>query len=660
MEVENAPEVTETPTKAQEIPEIEEGNKVWVYDRYNQWVCLEDRTLTQPKSEIDQPDTKSEEKVESQAKIDENEAKNETPVQETTEESVITENPVQAQPSEPTAIEDLKEDAVKSQEAKNEGSAKEIKPEAEAENEEVKKTIEYVEVEYMDLIENNKVYFTQKYGLVFIIGFDKDSNQARVVHSAGLAKIDLVQLKRSFDIDLSVHSSSGAHKLKFKADSNFQVKNFFNNVLRIKLKEKFNFSSFEVFHRGNCVKIVDEIQSDFNVEAAVKKIQDAYDLEVKEWEKQETEHVKMIQKELDKLKEEWKANHPSEDPKKEEAGKAEGEIELVKAPLEEESSGIKEGGKQEAGTGKAELGVKEVVIKDMTDVEAKKVEEVNDQVKEESPTEEVAEKKEPTWEQLVQAKIKELASNVKKPEDPHATDRVKYWGAPLAKELKDEQILNVKYSSKLGQFPSIDSKSEHPTLQLEIVLAPLQSLQVCQMFEKILYVKNPCPKSSFSPSEPILFYGFSLYGPFPNPLSASAFKFTVKIGNSRTNEVQILRANIYDQKEKFYKFFLTNPMYVDAKDFVNIVSIKNDEKLAKFETGLSKKLVDSTKWELEAFKDHQESSDKENIQAPCISGHGAAFVLSSDSMYFYGSDGVRFCLSNHYYQAVGSVYYEKV
>ena len=102
-------------------------------------------------------------------------------------------------------------------------------------------------------------------------------------------------------------------------------------------------------------------------------------------------------------------------------------------------------------------------------------------------------------------------------------------------------------------------------------------------------------------------------------------------------------------------------MYVDSKDFVNIVSIKNDEdKLSRFELGMNKKLVDSTKWHLEAFKDFTEQSGEEEMKAVAQSGDGAVFVLSSDNQYFYGSDGVRFCISNHYYQSVGSVYYEKV
>jgi len=50
---------------------------------------------------------------------------------------------------------------------------------------------------------------------------------------------------------------------------------------------------------------------------------------------------------------------------------------------------------------------------------------------------------------------------------------------------------------------------------------------------------------------------------------------------------------VFDQKEKFYKFFLSQPMYVDQKDFVNIISVSNSPELAEFELGVSKKLYDS-------------------------------------------------------------------
>lgn len=101
-------------------------------------------------------------------------------------------------------------------------------------------------------------------------------------------------------------------------------------------------------------------------------------------------------------------------------------------------------------------------------------------------------------------------------------------------------------------------------------------------------------------------------------------------------------------------------MYLDSKDFVSIVSVKNDVEFDDFEIGFSKKLVDSTEWKLEAFKKFREKSMNEEILSEAYSGKGGVFVLSSDNMYFYGSDGVRFCISNHFYQSVGSIYYEKI
>lgn len=135
---------------------------------------------------------------------------------------------------------------------------------------------------------------------------------------------------------------------------------------------------------------------------------------------------------------------------------------------------------------------------------------------------------------------------------------------------------------------------------------------------------------------------------------------TFKVGNSRTNEIQIVRANVFDQKERFYKFFLNQPMYVDQKDFVNIISVTNSQSLSQFELGISKKLYDSKQFKLQAYDEFKEDSDEKITKQEAASGSGGVFLMSSDNMYFHGSDGVRFCNANHYYQCVGSIYYEKI
>ena len=261
--------------------------------------------------------------------------------------------------------------------------------------------------------------------------------------------------------------------------------------------------------------------------------------------------------------------------------------------------------------------------------------------------------------------LEELKSDLEnylltKPVDPELIKLDKYIYNPVSYLQVEEKTLEVTFDSNINQFPTVNAKIEVPSIDLEIVLAPLKSLEVCQIFQKILYIQQTCPKSSFSPNEPILLYGFSLYGPFPNPSSCNSFRYTLRVTNNRTEETQLLRTFVYDQKEKFYKFFLNSPMYLDSKDFLSIVSIKNSEELENYELGFSKKLVDSSEWKLEAFKDFRETSEEVELKSEAASGQGGVFVLSSDNMYFYGSDGVRFCVSNHFYNSVGSVYYEKI
>lgn len=237
----------------------------------------------------------------------------------------------------------------------------------------------------------------------------------------------------------------------------------------------------------------------------------------------------------------------------------------------------------------------------------------------------------------------------KEPEFPHSELRNSKLDLPIYKISEEEKLICVHYNSPIIRLPNVKFENNKLSLNLEVILAPLQSLQVCQLFERIIYVRNSCPKASFSPSEPILLHGFSLYGPFPNAHSPSAFRLTFKVGNTRTAEVQIVRACLYDQKERFYKFFLNHPMYVDQKDFVNIISIANTTELNNHELGVAKKLYDSKQFKLEAYDEFKEHSDDKIIKSEAASGNGGVFLMSSDSMYFHGSDGVRFCNANHYF-----------
>ena len=235
-----------------------------------------------------------------------------------------------------------------------------------------------------------------------------------------------------------------------------------------------------------------------------------------------------------------------------------------------------------------------------------------------------------------------------------------YLKAPKYEEKSDQGILNVFYDSNLNQLLKISPNQVTPSINFDVVINSLQKLNTCQIFERIVYTKQSCPKGSFSPSNPIILHGFSMYGPFTNSHFPSFFNYNVKIHNTKNDEVQLVRCSVFDQKERYYKFFLNTPMYVDSGEFVDLISTENDKDLNKDQQGLSKKLVDSTNWTLESYKDYRVKSQEFNKKMEAQSGDGGVYVVSSDNMYFYGNDGVRFCIANHYYHSITSLYYEKV
>jgi len=178
---------------------------------------------------------------------------------------------------------------------------------------------------------------------------------------------------------------------------------------------------------------------------------------------------------------------------------------------------------------------------------------------------------------------------------------------------EDNESFKIQSSSKLGQIPEF---IKNPTI--EITITRPTNLQVCQLYSKILYLKEEFPQLSLSPSSPILLTGFGLFGPFPNGKGVQAFDYTFSVKNIRTKEKRLLKAKIVDKDERVWKFFLDEEMFVDKGDFVHIVT-----KEAK----------------------------------------GAVFCLSSKNMYFYGNeegDSVRFTVGNHFRNGIASVYYRAV
>lgn len=448
------------------------------------------------------------------------------------------------------------------------------------------------------------------------------------------------------------------------ADGNYQSKNFFTNILRTHLESKFNFATFETFIGPNCVKVCDKVHTEKEIDEKVNKRNDEYHNKTEEWKKRKSDHEKIVDEEVQQLIIDFnnKLNKQSDEQAQPEVAKAEdvvkpdSEAKIVPKP-EQDSKDTKIVEAEITENNPAEQ-VETIEVIKMNEEQAKIAEATSEAAKIEANIDEKI--NEADLDQLVQNLKKEREFKEEKPENPQSSIRAAMFDLEIYKICEDDKVISVHYNSPIIRLPNVETHPKKLKMDLEIVLAPLQSLQVCQLFEKIIYLRNTCPKSSFSPSEPILFHGFSLYGPFPNQNTPSAFAMTFKVGNSRTNEVQIVRANVFDQKEKFYKFFLSQPMYVDQKDFVNIISVSNSPALAEFELGVSKKLYDSKQFHLQAYDEFKEQSDDSIIKSEAASGSGGVFLMSSDKMYFHGSDGVRFCNANHYYQCVGSIYYEKI
>lgn len=92
----------------------------------------------------------------------------------------------------------------------------------------------YKEIEYMDLIEIKKWYFTKKFGLAYLESIDREGN-ASILNENGCEIVNVLELERALDVNVNVHSSEGSFNFKFRADGNYQAKNFFDNILRAKL-----------------------------------------------------------------------------------------------------------------------------------------------------------------------------------------------------------------------------------------------------------------------------------------------------------------------------------------------------------------------------------------------------------------------------------------
>lgn len=281
-----------------------EEDRVWVYDRYNRWICLQDKSIQEARLKAEEEEKKAFQQKEANEKKAKQEDVKEPAETVTETEPVKVEDKEDVKEANQVTVQvEISENATETK-TKTEGTETEavvkIEETEEVEKEEEKPKSEWVEVEYVDIIEQEKYVLHKEHGLVYLDKQMKDSNgftsseNLNIITKDGYKTADCKDLRRSIQVNVNVHSSSGAYNFNFKADCNYQAKNFFNNILKFKLKQKFNFSSYEVFSGENCIKIVDKIDSDFNFEEEEQKIIKAYEEELKKWEegKQEFEKKK--------------------------------------------------------------------------------------------------------------------------------------------------------------------------------------------------------------------------------------------------------------------------------------------------------------------------------------------------------------------------------
>jgi hypothetical protein len=102
----------------------------------------------------------------------------------------------------------------------------------------------------------------------------------------------------SIEVNLKVHSSTGAYAVSFMADGNYQSKNFFTNILRTHLESKFNFATFETFIGPNCVKVCDKVHTEKEIDEKVNKRNNQYHNKTEEWKKRKSDHEKIVDEEV--------------------------------------------------------------------------------------------------------------------------------------------------------------------------------------------------------------------------------------------------------------------------------------------------------------------------------------------------------------------------
>jgi hypothetical protein len=506
-------------------------DRVWVYDKYNQWICLED-------SESRKQRLEAEKQKQEQEEIEQKQQEFKTRLE---EEGANVEE-----------INKEKEEWEKSLEEAKKKKDEEKKGETEKESDE-----EIVEAWVK--IEPNQFAEAEGKGLVFLV--EKKDGKWICVDKEEVLEVEEGQLKKGMKVGLVVHGEEGSYEREVAVDGNMTAEKFFGEFLEEKLRECFSFCSFGLFHDdkfvdlngGEITQLVNKEEKQKEHDEQRAKEKEEYEAQKKETEEKNKEIQKKIDEKAEKEKEEAKKKAEAEEAARKKQAEAKKAAEAsgetpTEAPQPTETTA------EPAQTNETT----EAAETTETPAEEPKPEETEN--KEENK--ETMEEKQPKQEE--ELKLIPIEPYVEK--KSYFDKRYSNFMQTFSQTSADGDALQIDPKAKLSQISQLLTNPK-----IDITITRPNKLQICQLYSSILYMKEEHPQLSFSPSSPILLTGLGLFGPFPNGKGVQAFDFTLIIKNLRSKEKRTLRAKVVDKDERVWKFFLAEELFVDSGDTVHVV-----------------------------------------------------------------------------------------
>ena len=540
-------DVKDAKTTQEKKPEPEEQKpaseltigKIWIYDQYNEWICLEESGERKARLEREEKQKEEEQKTEKLKEFetrlaDEDEDKEEVQKQ---KEAWLKEQ----------------EEA---QKKKDEEKQKADDEAAEKKKKEEEENAAYEEIEDWEVVKAKQFALHKERGPVFILEA-KEEGKIVAVDRDGVFEATNFEVEKALEFDVVVHTEEATYDSKLKVDVNGSVRSFLREKLKAQLKENFIFSSFMCFVDDLKIEFVKKVKEENDYDA-LKKAHDEERAKEKEVWKKNKEEIDKQREELIKQEEERLKKE------EEEAKKAAGEGDNAEKTEEGKDQGeaAKEGEGQGEAQNQPEPDKEEIKEGGAPEGEDKKEAENEDKEKKEAGEPEQTE---------YQKKLAELTVKPYVQKDTKFEVRFNQLLKTNAVINEEAETLQVHKEAKVAQIKQLVG-AKTPTI--EVVITRPVSLRTTQLYSTILYQCETEPQLTFSPNKPILLSGFGLFGPFPNSKGVQAFEFKFSIKNIRTKAQEFVKAKVIDQDERVWKFFLDEEIFVDKGDFVHIVPVE--------------------------------------------------------------------------------------